>query len=615
MSTTRARALSVRAGVELKTHRAMSGDAHVMRLPAAMQLNDVKAIAEKLSADPNVMYAEPDAKRFAFAQPNDPHFANGNQWHFDDPLGGINLPAAWDVTTGNASVTVAVVDSGILPHADLAGRTVSGYDFISNATKANDGSGRDSDPTDPGDWVTGAETTAASGPFFGCDVTWSTWHGTFVAGIIGAASNNAMGVAGVNWNSKILPVRVLGKCGGYLSDIADGIRWAAGLSVPGVPANANPAKVINLSLGSIDACSPSEQSAISAALAQGAVVVTAAGNENVDASLSAPGNCTGVINVAATDHDGSRASYSNKGGGVTVSAPGGDIGNIYSTTNLGAMSPTTDDYQGFGEVGTSFAAPHVSGVASLMFSVNPSLTPTQVKTIIRDTVRAFPTTSTYGPQYVCDTATCGAGIVDAAAAVRRAQESWAGTNTSATLTFADTQVGQTSAALDVQFTNGTTGTVVLGAALRTGADAAGFTIQSDTCSNATIPQNGNCTVRVAFMPTRAGTHSAVLEIPSPAFGKNAVAQLAGNGIAAPVSTPPSTGGSTGVSGTPGTSGTTDSTGTSGLVSTTTNTSSSGGGGGGGGCAMSGKGGFDPVLPALFAGSLFFLRRRAAKVNN
>jgi serine protease len=235
-------ALSRAAGMNLTYFREMSGDAHVLKLPARMPEAEVSAMARKLMALPEVEYAEPDRILQPGFWPNDPQFTN--QWGYSPPF-GINAPAAWDITTGSSGLVVAVIDTGILgTHPDIAGRTVPGYDFISDVWKANDGDGRDPDPSDPGDWVAAFECGLAQ-PL----PEDSSWHGTHVAGTIGAASNNSVGVSGVNWNSLILPVRVLGKCGGVESDIADAIWWAAGASVPGVPANANPARVLNLSLG------------------------------------------------------------------------------------------------------------------------------------------------------------------------------------------------------------------------------------------------------------------------------------------------------------------------------------------------------------------------------
>ena len=291
--------LSDAAGVQLTYEREMSGDAYVMSLPERLPLAEVQAIADSLSALPEVEYAEPDAIMVPMLTPNDPQY--GSQWHYFAPGAGhygINAPAAWDITTGSPSIVVAVIDTGITNHADLSGRTVPGYDFIADAWTANDGGGRDNDPSDPGDW------TVADVCYSGWTAKPSSWHGTHTAGTIGAASNNGVGVAGVNWNSKILPVRVLGRCGGYISDIADGMRWAAGLAVSGVPANANPAKVLNLSLGGSGACDATYQNAVNAIVAAGTTIVVSAGNSTADAINFRPGNCSGVITVAATNRDG-----------------------------------------------------------------------------------------------------------------------------------------------------------------------------------------------------------------------------------------------------------------------------------------------------------------------
>ena len=407
----RMQALSAVAGVQLEYFREMSGDAHVLRLPERMPVAQVEQISNRLAALPGVEYAEPDRILQPLLTPNDPQY--GSQWHYFETY-GINAPAAWDITTGTNNVVVAVIDTGITNHADLSGRAVPGYDFIGDVPTANDGNGRDSDPSDPGDWVTSGESNTPGGPFQGCLVVDSSWHGTHVAGTIGANGNNSTGVAGVNWASKILPVRVLGKCGGYTSDIVDGMRWAAGLSVTGVPANAYPAKVLNLSLGGPGACSSPQQSAISAIVATGSTVVVAAGNDDADANDYNPGNCNGVITVAATDRSGNKASYSNYGSVVEISAPGGSGGTgspnaVLSTLNSGTTVPVSDIYEYYN--GTSMAAPHVAGVASLLYSLSPSLTPGQVGRILTSTITAFPVGST------CNTSICGAGIVNAGAAV------------------------------------------------------------------------------------------------------------------------------------------------------------------------------------------------------
>jgi subtilisin family serine protease len=413
----RAPQLSQAAGVTLTYFRPMSGDAHVWQLPEAMPVAELERISADLTALDEVVYAEPDRIKQIVGErlripadlsviPNDPSYAD--QWHYAGPY-GVKLPNAWDVTTGSASTVVAVIDTGILNHNDLAGRTVAGYDFISDPFVGNDGNGRDNNPADPGDWITANECG------FPHSADSSSWHGTHVAGTIGAATNNGLGVAGVNWNAKILPVRVLGKCGGLTSDIVDGMRWAAGLAVTGVPNNANPAKVINMSLGGSGACSTTEQNAINAITNAGTTVVIAAGNENQNASNSSPGNCNNVITVAATNRNGNRAFYSNFGSVVEISAPGGDTSGlesngVLSTLDSGTTAPSNDHSYAFYQ-GTSMAAPHVAGVASLVLAVYPTITPAQMNQHLRATVTNFPGGSS------CNTSTCGAGIVNAHQAV------------------------------------------------------------------------------------------------------------------------------------------------------------------------------------------------------
>ena len=400
--------LSAQAGVALTYFRPMSGDAHVLQLPRRMPIAEVERIAAQLSALPEVEYAEPDYILQPMLVPNDPQY--NSQWHYYETY-GINLPQAWNITTGNASTVVAVIDTGHRPHVDLASRIVGGYDFISDVQVANDGNGRDSNPQDPGDWITAAESS--SGYFAGCPVSNSSWHGTHVAGTIGAVTNNNNGVASVNWQAKLLTVRVLGKCGGSTSDIADGMRWAAGLPVTGVPTNLNPAKVLNLSLGGNSSCPATFQSAINAVNAAGGIVVVAAGNSNLNAAGFTPANCNGVITVGATNRNGVRAWYSNYGSVVDVSAPGGEFGTngVLSTANTGTQEPASDSYAY--KQGTSMAAPHVAGVVSLMLAINPTLNFTQTEAILKLTAKPF------GPGHTCSgSTTCGAGIVNAHAALR-----------------------------------------------------------------------------------------------------------------------------------------------------------------------------------------------------
>lgn len=395
---TKARVAGNRQGVQLSHLRRTGQGADVIKLDKRMSLEQARALARDLKAgDATIEYAEPDRILQAQLSPTDELYAQ--QWHYFDTVGGINAPAAWDKVTGTG-VVVAVLDTGVRPHADLAANLLPGYDFIIDTLVSNDGNGRDADASDPGD------ATTAGLCYSGSPASSSSWHGTHVAGTIAAVTNNASGVAGVAFGAKVLPVRVLGRCGGYTSDIADAMIWAAGGAVTGVPANPNPAKVINLSLGGAGACDITSQNAINAARARGATVVVAAGNSNADASQFSPASCAGVVTVAATGKTGGKASYSNFGSVVSLAAPGGDGSNgVISTWNTGTNVPGSDGYAAY--LGTSMATPHVSGVAALMLSRNASLSPDQVASILTSTARPFPATCS----------PCGAGIVNASAAV------------------------------------------------------------------------------------------------------------------------------------------------------------------------------------------------------
>ncbi|HEY0061185.1 MAG TPA: S8 family peptidase [Telluria sp.] len=390
-------------GLNTRVLHTTATGAHIVQLDRKMSLEQVKALASELKArDPSVEYAEPDRIMHKLAIPTDPRYKD--QWHYFEAAGGLRLPSAWDLSTGGG-VVVAVIDTGYRPHADLAGQFLPGYDFISDSFMANDGGGRDSDAQDPGD----AMAAGVCGDGEPERSQASSWHGTHVAGTIAAKTNNGIGVAGVAYNARILPVRVLGKCGGYTSDIADGIIWASGGTVAGVPANPNKAKVINMSLGGDGACDATTQAAINGARSRGVVIVVAAGNDNVDAKNSNPANCSGVITVASVDRSGGHAWYSNFGSVVDVAAPGGDTeinsNGVLSTRNAGTGAPGADSYAY--EQGTSMAAPHVAGVAALMFARNPGLTPDDLEARLKQSARAF----------AAPCAQCGSGIVDANAAV------------------------------------------------------------------------------------------------------------------------------------------------------------------------------------------------------
>ncbi|MGD2055669.1 MAG: S8 family peptidase [Gammaproteobacteria bacterium] len=394
--------LSARAGIALKSLRGMSYHARVLALPGWVSGEAAAGIAARLAADPAVEYAAPDRLNRPAFVPNDTLYPQ--QWNLYEDAGGVRLADAWDRERGAGNIVIALLDSGILPHGDLdPARMVPGYDFIDDRDQANDGDGRDADPSDPGDWVAANECGS------GLPAESSSWHGTQVAGLIGASSDNAAGIAGVNHGSQLLMARVLGKCGGFTSDVVDALRWVAGLNVSGVPDNPNPARVINLSLGGDGPCTRLEQRAIDEVSASGAVVVVAAGNGAADVADHSPANCSGVITVAATTRSGSRAAYTNTGIRVVLSAPGGDAGGaIPSLSDSGTTVPAADDYRFLS--GTSFAAAHVSGIASLVLSANGDLNPLQVRQILSASARPFTDSS-------CDPSVCGAGIVDANAAV------------------------------------------------------------------------------------------------------------------------------------------------------------------------------------------------------
>ncbi|MFY9512540.1 MAG: S8 family peptidase [Rubrivivax sp.] len=399
-----AHAVLNRAGVQMRHLRRNGFDAHVMKLDRRVEVDVLERLARLVAAsDPDVEYAEPDRMMQPLLTPNDASYTS--QWHYFEATGGLNAPTAWDQSTGSG-VVVAVLDTGYRPHADLAANIVGGYDMIIDTAVSNDGNGRDSSALDPGDWVATNEcgSNAAQN---------SSWHGTHVAGTIAALTNNGSGVAGVAFGAKVLPVRVLGKCGGYTSDIADGITWASGGTVSGLPANPNPARVINMSLGGGGACGTTTQTAINGARGRGTVVVVAAGNSNANAANYSPASCSGVVTVAAVNRSGGRAYYSNYGAVVDVAAPGGDTrtastNGVLSTLNSGSSAPGADSYAWY--QGTSMATPHVAATAALMLAKNPALTPDQVESLLKSSARAFPATCSQ----------CGSGIVNAAAAVTAA---------------------------------------------------------------------------------------------------------------------------------------------------------------------------------------------------
>lgn len=407
-----------RLNLEIKRDQTSGGEI-VYRLPAttlsSLKAEDARArtlaAVKSLRARADVAYAQPNYIFQITTVPNDSGYPK--QWHYFDngsgagkAPGGINLPTAWNTNQGSAAVVVAVIDTGILPdHEDIAGslNLASGYDMISDPEIANDSDGRDSDPTDPGDAIAADECYAGSPELP------SSWHGTHVSGTIGVGkTNNSLGVAGINWNVKLQPVRVLGKCGGTMVDINDAIRWAAGLPVPGTPVNPTPAKVINMSLGGASPCSasPATQSAINDAIAKGATVVVAAGNESSDAAQFIPASCNGVITVAASDRLGNLATrYSNFGPRIDILAPGGDVRQDSDNDGNpdGVLSMVEGGYAFYN--GTSMAAPHTAGVAALLLAQDSTRSPAQILSLLK--ANALPRSATQCPK------PCGAGLLNA----------------------------------------------------------------------------------------------------------------------------------------------------------------------------------------------------------
>lgn len=409
LSLPQSAATMARLAVQVRDRRPLGDGLQVLKLSRGLGPDDAARLARDLMADdPAIEYAEPDRMMTRQALPTDPRF--GEQWHYHEAAGGIDLPSAWDHATG-AGVVVAVLDTGVRPHAELRPNLLPGYDFIHTGFVANDGDGRDPDASDPGDAVRAGECGGGQ-PWYDEP---SSWHGTHVAGTVAAAADG-VGVVGVAYRAKLLPVRVLGRCGGYTSDIAEAIVWAAGGNIANVPANPTPARVINLSLGGPGACDQTTQAAIDQARGLGAVVVVAAGNSTQDVSGYSPANCRGVVTVGATTRTGGRAYYSNFGATLTLSAPGGEViyqesNGVLSTLNTGQDAPAGDTHSYY--QGTSMAAPHVAGVAALVLERAPTLTPDAVAALLVNTARAFPV----------ECGACGKGIVNARAAVEAATSS------------------------------------------------------------------------------------------------------------------------------------------------------------------------------------------------
>jgi len=467
-------ALIQRSGIAAAGSRQLTPSMHVLFLQKTLFGADVDAALKQLRADPSVAFADIDEWRYPHALPNDPLFlptatASG-QWFMQKPstltptsdAAATDAVSAWDITKGSTGTVIADVDTGIrFDHPDLlragfGGRLLPGYDFVgqdldsSNSNPlgtfliANDGDGWDPDPSDPGDWIDSTDlknTTVFPGK--NCSTSNSSWHGTRVMGVLGALTDNETGIAGMTWNPYLLPVRALGKCGGLDSDIIVGIQWAVGMSIAGVPDNPYPADIVNLSLGGTGSCPSDYSDLISTLTRMGVLVVASAGNESGPVDL--PANCPGVLAVAGLRNIGTKVGYSSLGPEVGIGAPAGNCVNtsgpclrsIDTTVNVGATLPGASSYtdQSNSNLGTSFSAPIVSGVAALMRAAYANLTPPQIIARMKASATPYPQPVTTPPtpqcvngsssqvECACTTTaptTCGAGMVNAFSAVKAA---------------------------------------------------------------------------------------------------------------------------------------------------------------------------------------------------
>jgi serine protease len=468
-----------RTGVATAGSRQFSPSMHVVFLEKTLYGADVATVLDKLRADPAVVFADVDERRYPHALPNDPLFvptatASG-QWYMLTPstatptsdAAATDAVSAWGITQGSSGTVIADIDSGVrFDHPDLlragfGGRLLPGYDFVGQDLNsansaplgtylvANDGDGFDPDPSDPGDWIDSTDLmNTAVFPSKNCSVENSSWHGTRVMGVLGALTNNDVGIAGMTWNPYLLPVRALGKCGGLDSDIIAGIMWSVGMTVYDdsgnpVPANPYPADIINLSLGGTGGSCPTDYSTLVSQLTgMGVLVVASAGNESGPVDI--PGNCPGVLAVAGLRNVGTKVGYSSLGPQVGIGAPAGNCVNttagspclrsIDTTVNEGLTGPGANGYtdQSNTNLGTSFAAPIVSGIAAMMHAVNANLTPPQLIARIEGSATPYPqpvttpatpqcsNTSSSSVECACTTTTCGAGMVNAFKAVKAA---------------------------------------------------------------------------------------------------------------------------------------------------------------------------------------------------
>jgi serine protease len=578
-NTTLASTLARRLGGSMLALRQTAEGSHVVALPYPMGLDEAQAFAAQIKRnDPRVAFAEPDILLRPLGAPISvkPLAATATVLSWDAIVG---LTKAWAITPGSPDIRVGMVDSGITGH-HLLTRVTPGYDFVAQVGDSGIGdSGRDADASDPGDFVTTADVSAGGmlAGMPGCEVADSSWHGTAIAGLMVADRDDALGVAGVMQQGKVVPLRASWKCGGYLSDMVDAVLWGAGIALPGAPVNAHPARIINISLGYTGACSQFEASAYQRVYEAGVAVVAAAGNDGGNSTQVSPGNCPHVIAVAASDGDGNLADYSSRGANVTLMAPGGaQTKRLPVLSDRGTTSPAGDTVTS-GE-GTSFAAPWVSGTVGLMLSVNPDLGPDGIwQTLLYSAT----------PNLACS-GTCGGGMLNIGKAVKLARDG---------LYYAESvfDFGATVAVSDrplqvSPFTNLSGKPIRVSSVSLSGLSSTHFQIAHDTCSGTLLADRAACEVGIRLFTTVAGEKEAtlLLSTDTPAGEVRVAVQARVQPTSAPAVDQP-----TGVD--------------------------SGGGGGGGGCALysnhSAVVGIDPTIILLFTLALWQLRRRSILRKN
>lgn len=566
-----------RSGVQMQRVRAVGSRMEVLRLPdGSAETRD--AALRSLRANAAVEFAEPDRRVHVHAVPSDPLFTE--QWYLGAAeLAATRAQAAWDVTLGGtpaaSSLVIAIIDTGVrFEHPDLGraasgGKLLPGYDFISGDrgglfATANDGDGWDADPSDPGDALSAAELQSDLYKGKKCgggtdqeQPTDSSWHGTRVAGLIAAMSDNAVGITGTAYHARVLPLRALGKCGGYDSDVIAAMYWAAGLTIPAAllsgspPPNPTPARIINMSLGGVGACTAAYKQAVNDITAAGVLIVASAGNEG--GPVDSPANCPGVLAVAGLRHVGTKVGYSNVGPEVALAAPAGNCGvvagacqyQLTTTSNGGKTDPGASTYTSKvsqANVGTSFSSPLAAAGAALMLAVNGRLTPAKLTDRLRATARAFPTQSDTTPapptchvptsttdiqdtECICTTATCGVGMLDIGAAVLAAQRP-------AALAAVIGTVGPgRTLTLDGSQSAAATGRTIASYAWTTvstsgGAATPSFATPAAATTTILSPVSGSISVRLTVVDDHGGSDTADLTIDAATSGGNVTAPSA-----------------------------------------------------------------------------------------